>query len=448
MKNAIIWGFLFEIAHVIKELKERDKINPVCWIGTDRDSTHSIFDFYFHPEKVLSDFKPEYSGYGHEIYEKVQAKCIYKFIDMFSRHSKNERYKPSFHDYLDTFNIYFDFFAKLFYEKNINLVLFSNHPHEGADVILYTMAKELGIETILLYPVPVLGKIAYVKDLEDFGKFSEIKEISLKKEDEKFQLEWGFGKKKNYFYNDQTEFFRNKNTKEIDKKNKIFKRDHIRLKIGKLFLEFTLRNSYLRRIRSVETEKFSLDEKYVYFPLHLQPELETSGLSGIYGDQALAIERLSKMLPENTWIYVKEHPMQSTDFMRGELFFERLKLLKNVKFLPIETPSSLLIEKSLFVATLTGTAGWEALCGGRNVLVFGRAWYKSLTGVFEYKNRPSFEEICAYEIKQESLEKEINELFSKFGNGICEEDCARQIKDFDLNKNAGQVADLIEALIK
>ena len=134
--------------------------------------------------------------------------------------------------------------------------------------------------------------------------------------------------------------------------------------------------------------------------------------------------------------------------MRGELFFERLKLLKNVKFLPIEVPSSLLIEKSLFVATLTGTAGWEALCGGRNVLVFGRAWYKSLTGVFEYKNKPSFEEICAYEIKQESLEKEINELFSKFGNGICDEACARQIKKFNSKQNAEQVADLIEALIK
>ena len=35
-------------------------------------------------------------------------------------------------------------------------------------------------------------------------------------------------------------------------------------------------------------------------------------------------------------------------------------------------------------ATITGTVGWEAITGGKPVIIFGRAWYKTLTGVYTF----------------------------------------------------------------
>ena len=63
--------------------------------------------------------------------------------------------------------------------------------------------------------------------------------------------------------------------------------------------------------------------------------------------------------------------------MRGKYFFDRLKLIKNAVLVDSSYNTYDLISKSKFVATITGTAGWEAISGGENVLIFGLAWYKN-----------------------------------------------------------------------
>ena len=70
--------------------------------------------------------------------------------------------------------------------------------------------------------------------------------------------------------------------------------------------------------------------------------------------------------------------------MRDPSFFKRLFAIPAVRYLPIEVPTLELIAKSRAVATVTGTAGWEALQMGKPVLCFGFAWYRAFPGVYQW----------------------------------------------------------------
>lgn len=84
---------------------------------------------------------------------------------------------------------------------------------------------------------------------------------------------------------------------------------------------------YHRRMARAVSKDIDLKANFVYFPLHLQPEMTTDSLGGVYRDQMLAIERVSELLPEGWFVYVKENPYQD-EFRRGRCFFQRLKMLK------------------------------------------------------------------------------------------------------------------------
>ena len=174
--------------------------------------------------------------------------------------------------------------------------------------------------------------------------------------------------------------------------------------------------------------------KYVYFPLHLQPEMTTSLLGGMFCDQVLAIERLRQMLPDDWKIYVKENPKQSY-YMRDELFFKRLSLIPNTFFVSREVNTYDLIKNSQFVATITGTAGWEAISGGKCALVFGLAWYRKLPGVFEYSSGVTVEEIINHKINHQELVDEYNKLMSKTYVGVLEVGSEKAIENYSDEMN-------------
>jgi hypothetical protein len=198
--------------------------------------------------------------------------------------------------------------------------------------------------------------------------------------------------------------------------------------------------------QSTVCDDIDLECNFVYFPLHLQPELTTATLGGIYVDQILAIERLSKKIPENWFIYVKENPKQ-TELMRGPWFFSRLAALKNVRLLDPTIDTYVLMEKSRIVATITGTAGWEAISGGKNTLVFGNPWYKGLPGIFAFDDSFGVEDILNFEIDHDELEKAINDLLRKTGDGIIDEHYTSLVKVYDPEKNSIKIADFIEELL-
>jgi len=134
------------------------------------------------------------------------------------------------------------------------------------------------------------------------------------------------------------------------------------------------------------TSPADLSQPFIYVALQYQPEVSTSPLAGVYVEQYLLVELLSRTAPPGWLIYVKENRFMFGKAGSGELgrefdFYRRLTKLPNVRLVPLRTPPFDLIDNAKAVATATGTSGWEALFRGTPVLNFGYAWYRECDGV-------------------------------------------------------------------
>jgi len=126
----------------------------------------------------------------------------------------------------------------------------------------------------------------------------------------------------------------------------------------------------------------NLAKQYIYFPLHFQPEASTTPMGGVFGDQLLAISLLSTHLPDGVNIYVKEHYKPSSWICRTTDFYEELLRLPNVHLISMNSDTFALREHCTAVATVTGSAGFEALFRGKPVFLFGHRYYQYARGVF------------------------------------------------------------------
>ncbi|EPY01721.1 hypothetical protein [Magnetospirillum fulvum] len=156
------------------------------------------------------------------------------------------------------------------------------------------------------------------------------------------------------------------------------------------------RKRHLARVLARLTSLPLDNEPYVLLALHYQPERATLPMSGLYGDQLLVIDLLSRLLPPGWKLYVKEHPWQLQPFSRGEMcrnaaFYRRIAAHANVRLLPMAVDSAPLIAGAKAIATGTGSMGWQGLCLGIPALVFGAAWYRTCPGVFEIKSAQDIE---------------------------------------------------------
>ena len=127
-------------------------------------------------------------------------------------------------------------------------------------------------------------------------------------------------------------------------------------------------------------------DRYVYFPLHYQPEASTLVRGVYYLDQVALIENITKSLPIGYKLYVKIHP--SSKGKHHLSFYKKIASIFSVKLVPSDYNSWDLIENSSAVAVVTGTTGWEALQLGKPVITFGECFYNSLSFVYKAGTEP------------------------------------------------------------
>ena len=89
------------------------------------------------------------------------------------------------------------------------------------------------------------------------------------------------------------------------------------------------------------TSPADLSQPFIYVPLQYQPEVSTSPLAGVYVEQYLLVELLSRTAPPGWLIYVKENRFMFGKAGSGELgrefdFYRRLAKLPNVRLVPLQ----------------------------------------------------------------------------------------------------------------
>ena len=88
----------------------------------------------------------------------------------------------------------------------------------------------------------------------------------------------------------------------------------------------------------------------------------TSLLNGNdYMNQAFVVETISKNIPSNYKLYVKEHPAMFTSHARKIDFYKRITLLPNLELVPIYADGLKLIKNSKLVISIDGSSNFEAM---------------------------------------------------------------------------------------
>lgn len=150
-----------------------------------------------------------------------------------------------------------------------------------------------------------------------------------------------------------------------------------------------LKHSFRRaRVRSflAAMETRELPERFIYVPLHFQPERSTLPEAGIYRNQAVLVAELEAFSAANPElrleVVVKEHPRQNSgdirqfNFRETE-FYSTLAKNPHVRIVSQHLESEELISKACVVVSANGSSAWEALLAGVPSLTGAFTWHST-----------------------------------------------------------------------
>jgi len=414
--------------------------------------------------------------YAGENYELLSSpffrESMERTVDQLYRYSDGYRYRShnlkNLQDYLDYFYILSDTLAQQIKEEKITHALFFNVPHLVCDTILYDVCKSLGIKTTIITQSIFPAKFFSMESVDDYGFFEsknskaapmnidQTKNLDLFYMKNIGQSEEKGGKlSRKGWLNILSYIFLKRPSlllgpletlKLLKRAKKIYAGFPVwRDPFARFFHENEM--AYFEHLMEFENQQIDIEQKFIYFPLQYQPEMTTSSLGGRYRDQLLAVEELSRILPDDVKIYVKENPKQGA-YSRGPLFFHRLKRIPNVVFMPSFANTNTLIAHCEAVATITGTVGWEAVRKGKKAIIFGKAWYSSFPGVFRWSEKLKFSKIAETKIDHKKLEKIAGSLVDVCHEGVIDRHYVAIDEGHNIEDNITNVVTTISSLLR
>lgn len=354
---------------------------------------------------------------------------------------KPNYFEPSYYAYDEVANRFFLHASRLdqlLEHTGADAVWFSRAPHLGLDNLMFEIARRKGLQTLVVQQTIIPDKFFYGRDTSELFAHAQASALAFEpyRVSNERDLDLFYMKarrdrdrERNYKLFRAIRKRRFKFTAAWRLHTLLVKRNRLLAAALFYYLFHRSRRKLLDQIRNRErVRQFSeqptgqltvatLPARFVYFPLHLEPEATTSEFGGAYKDQIDAIEAMSAALPENWILVLKENPKQ-TFFYRSPEFHARIAANPHIQWAAPTENSIALIERCRFVATITGTAGYEAIARGKPVVHFGNAWYASITGAFEFESMPSPDQVAEFTIPRGQLRQDIEALLSHAADGV------------------------------
>ncbi|WP_445730725.1 capsular polysaccharide export protein, LipB/KpsS family [Mariniflexile sp.] len=283
-------------------------------------------------------------------------------------------------------------YTYLFYEDLFNKEVsyyFTTGIAYTYNLVSYQVSKRFGVKHISFYAIRIKNKTAVSYDLlNTFDEVTSLFEVfdKLKMTEEMYAYVNEFVKRPQqpYYMKNAinssgikgvfiTEFFKRFDKYYFKRRHKydLFTRNPFEL--GAYKLKKIAKAKTINLLHNSIFEKPNLSEKYVIFPLHMQPEASTLVLSPFQVNQKAAIINISKLLPLNIMLYVKEH--KSALGQHNLKFYRELKQYPNIKLISYNENTFELIKHSLGSINLSSTVGLESLLLKKPSIVLGSVFY-------------------------------------------------------------------------
>ena len=302
-------------------------------------------------------------------------------------------------------------------DGKVDFALITIAPHHGYDYVIYRLCRHFGVPVHFYDALPVEGWILGKRDLEQaderlagavaktYEEYADGRPVPLPERAERFYREQSNPKPTPSYMNPRKIDLWEYAPVRLDASTLLsFARTVAGNAAGLLglkrfrgrgeerLLPWRLRYTKQRELDRLLAYYDSLavapdfGARFVYLPLHYQPEISTSPLGGVFVDQYLVAQMVAAELPAGWKLYVKEHPFQKS-LARDSSFYADLVRLPNTFLVPRDTDTYELIDKCSAVATVTGRAGWEALFRAKPVLVFGETPLAYARGAVRIRDR-------------------------------------------------------------
>jgi hypothetical protein len=456
-------------ADIALKLQKDHQMEPVYWIGYSYDdSYHVVCDMF--PQVVYQSTEEAWKCIFPKAVEDAYADA-YVDVDFLRKYAHNELQAFTMMNRIDFDTYSFNhmererhylnlikYWTACFKVYKIDIVISAVNPHRVYDYVLYLLCRYWGIPFITFQYSMMPGRIfalsnfssignIFDKDYRDFLGNGNLKWVDLdslilnsykkvtsdysvaepsymirnKREDKQCNKIWShvfryikrrrdFSKKQKMiqkqglFRNNQTCF-----------KRKWHSLESTYLTPWNYFFMWMKAISRKKKMKDYYESKASSSQtgaKYIYFPMHYQPEATSSPIGDMYVNQFLCIEMLLKHTPDYIFIYVKEHSSQFMSQFLGHTcrikeFYYDISRNPRVKLISIETNPYELMKNAFAVATITGTAGWEAICNRIPVIAFGTVWYEKYSGVIRVTSDTSAKELMDFLTNYEYCEQDL-----------------------------------------
>lgn len=354
-KRLLVHGFGDLQRASIEKLSKWHGFKSACWISESKDADYSIYSLV----NCLSIYSLSRVGaWEVDIVQDFYSSERWSYLvdsvtRIYHRHyRKVSTSKPFFREIAHFCAILVARLSRILVEREITCVVFSNLPHEGPDILLAEIARHYLIKTVSIYQPLPLSFCCQVVINYTLGHG----EVSCSAVDALYKQTLVERMDRDFLY------------EEVHRS---------------CFTQYYMEKCAKRNVQTL-IHGCTINDFTVYFPLHLQPELTTDSLAPRgFTNQVAAIIQLLSYCRKDTKILLKPNPKSSTHGFNDQEILDIFADHPQIEIIDVSISSQDVLKKSICVATITGSIGYEAIHNGIPAIYFGLPWWRSMNGALK-----------------------------------------------------------------